>query len=56
MVDVNPFQACSLARLRDVAARSRVCAGTGFGFISDCLRDHLGTERTPRLHLKKSWS
>ena len=48
MIDVNLFETCSrmASRCRSPLA---VRAGVGFRFISDCPRDHLGTERTPRL-------
>ena len=51
MIDVNLlnlFETCSrmASRCRSPLA---VRADIGFGFISDCLRDDLGTERTPRL-------
>ena len=51
MIDVNLlnlFEACSRMPSRSrspLAVRAR----TGFGFISNCLRDDLGARRTPRL-------
>ncbi len=48
MIDVNLFEACSRMPSRSRSPLA-VRAGIGFGFISDCLRDDLGTERTPRL-------
>ena len=48
MIDVNLFETCSrmASRCRSPLA---VRAGIGFRFIFDCLRDDLGTQRTPRL-------
>ena len=51
MIDVNLlnlFEACSRMPSRSRSPLA-VRAGTGFGFISDCLGDDLGTQRTPRL-------
>ena len=48
MIDVNLFEACSRTPSRSRSPLA-VRAGTGFGFISDCLGDDLGTQRTPRL-------
>jgi len=51
MIDVNPlnlFEACSRMPSRSRSPLA-VRAGIGFGFISNCLRDDLGTQRTPRL-------
>ena len=51
MIDVNLlnlFEACARMPSRSrspLAVRARI----GFGFISNCLRDDLGTQRTPRL-------
>jgi len=51
MIDVNLlnlFEACSRMPSRSrspLAVRARI----GFGFISNCLRDDLGTQRTLRL-------
>ena len=45
MIDVNLFEACSRMPSRSRSPLA-VGAGIGFGFISDCLRDDLGTERT----------
>ena len=49
MIDVNLFEACSRMPSRSRSPLA-VRAGIGFGFISDCLRDDLGTERTPAPH------
>ena len=48
MIDVNLFETCArmASRCRSPLA---VRAGIGFRFILDCLRDDLGTQRTPRL-------
>ena len=51
MIDVNLlnlFEACSRMPSRSRSPLA-VRAGIGFGFISDCLRDDLGTQSTPRL-------
>jgi len=48
MIDMNLFEACSRMPSRSRSPLA-VRAGIDFGFISDCLRDDLGTQRTPRL-------
>jgi hypothetical protein len=51
MIDVNLlnlFEACSRMPSRSRSPLA-VRAGIGFGFISNCLSDDLGTQRTPRL-------
>jgi len=47
MIDVNLFETCSRMAWR-CRSPLAVRAGIGFRFIFDCLRDDLGTQRTPR--------
>ena len=46
---LNLFEACSRMPSRSRSPLAGVRTGIGFEFISNCFRDDLGTQRTPRL-------
>jgi hypothetical protein len=54
MSDVNLFETCSRVPSRRRSPLA-VRAGIEFGFISDCPRDDLATQKTPR-HTAPQWS